>query len=200
MWACVGLKPSTYAIKAIDLYRSGPQEAVIKVNLVKGSGVNAEDLKETLRASVPKNIPGAVLSFEPADLVDQVMSLGTSNPVEVVIEGKSLPQSRALADKLMGSLRAVPYLRDVQLAQPLDYPTVQINYDRVRTGQMGLSVSQAGRSVLTGTSSSRFTEPVYWLDNASGNAYQVQVGYPQLAVNTPEQMEQIPAGKSGEHA
>ena len=196
--AFVGLQPPTYAINPIYLYTSGPQEAVIKVNLVKGSGVNVEDLKETLRASVPKQVQGAVLSFEPADLVDQVMSLGTGNPVEVVIQGKSLPQSRGLAEKLMGSLRGLSYLRDVQIAQPLDYPTVQINYDRVRTGQMGLSVSQAGRSVLTGTSSSRFTEPVYWLDNASGNAYQVQVEYPQLAMNSPEQMEQIPVGKSGE--
>ncbi len=27
------------------------------------------------------------LSFEPADLVDQVMSLGTSNPVEIALAG-----------------------------------------------------------------------------------------------------------------
>jgi len=196
--AFVGLQPPTYAINPIYLYTSGPQEAVIKVNLVKGSGIKVEDLKESLRVSVPRQVPGAALSFEPADLVDQVMSLGASNPVEVVIQGKSLPQSRALAEKLMVSLRGLPYLRDVQIAQPLDYPTVQINYDRVRTGQMGLTVGAAGRSVLEGTSSSRFTEPVYWLDNAAGNAYQVQVEYPQLAMNSPEQMEQIPVGKSGE--
>ena len=196
--AFVGLQPSTYAINPIYLYTSGPQESVIKVNLVKGSGVDIEALKEILRTSVPKNIPGTLLTFEPADLVDQVMSFGTSNPIEVVIQGKSLPQSRGLAEKLMKSLHTISYLRDIQIAQPLDYPTVQINYDRVRAGQMGLSVSQAGRSVLAGTSSSRFTEPVYWLDNASGNAYQVQVEYPQLAMNSPEQIEQIPVGKSGD--
>ncbi len=195
--AFVGLQPPTYAINPIYLYTSGPQEAVIKVNLVKGSRVNMEDLKETLRSLVPKQIPGAVLSFEPADLVDQVMSLGTSNPVEVMIQGKNLPESRMLAEKLIPALRAIPYLRDMQIAQPLDYPTIQINYDRVRAGQMGISVSQAGKSVLAGTSSSRFTEPVYWLDNVSGNAYQVQVEYPQLAMNSPEQIEQIPVGKSG---
>lgn len=33
-----------------------------------------EDLKERLRGSVTKSLPGAQLSFEPADLVDQVMS------------------------------------------------------------------------------------------------------------------------------
>jgi multidrug efflux pump subunit AcrB len=52
--------------------------------------------------------------------------------------------------------------------------------------------------VLEGTSSSRLTEPVYWLDNASGNSYQVQVEYPQLVMNSPEQIDQIPVGKFGD--
>lgn len=195
--AYVGLHPQSYAITPIFLFTSGPHEALIKVNLTKGSGISIDNLKEQLRSSVAKNIPGASLSFEPADLVDQVMSLGANNPVEVVVQGKNLAQSREIADKLKVLLNNITYLRDVQIAQPLDYPTIQINYDRIRTGQMDLTVEQAGRSVTEGTSSSRLTQPVYWLDKASGNAYQVQVEYPQLAMNSPEQIDQIPVGKSG---
>src|SRR6202035_1160454 len=195
--AYVGLQPPTYAINPIYLYTSGPQEAVIKVNFIKASGVNTENLKELLRSVVAKNIPRALLSFEPADLVNQVMSLGADNPVEVVVQGKNLVQSRELAEKLEQTLHSIKYLRDIQIAQPFDYPTIQINYDRVRTGLAGLSVSQAGKSVLAGTSSSRLTEPVYWLDNSSGNAYQVQVEYPQLSMNSPDQIDQLPVGKSG---
>src|SRR5439155_2410067 len=171
----VGLQPPTYAINPIFLYTSGPHEAVIKLNLNKGSGISIETLKEQLRSLVTKNIPGASLSFEPADLVDQVMSLGSNNPIEIVIQGKNIAQSRDIANRLMPYLNKINYLRDQQIAQPLDYPTIQINYDRIRIGQMGLTVDQAGRSVLEGTSSSRLTQPVYWLDNTSGNAYQVQV-------------------------
>lgn len=195
--AYVGLHPQSYAITPIFLFTSGPHEALIKVNLTKDAGIGIAKLKEQLRSAVAKNIPGAALSFEPADLVDQVMSLGANNPVEVVVQGKNLAQSREIADKLKLYLNAISYLRDVQIAQPLDYPTIQINYDRIRTGQMGLTVEQAGRSVTEGTSSSRLTQPVYWLDKASGNAYQVQVEYPQLAMNSPEQIDQIPVGKSG---
>jgi multidrug efflux pump subunit AcrB len=107
-----------------------------------------------------------------------------------------LSQSRGLAEKLILSLKNVKYLRDIQIAQPLDYPTEQINYDRLRIGQMGLTVEQAGQSVTEGTSSSRLTKPVYWLDKTSGTAYQVQVEYPQLAMNSPEQIEQLPIGKN----
>ncbi|GAC1592393.1 MAG: efflux RND transporter permease subunit [Chitinophagaceae bacterium] len=193
----VGLQPPTYAINPIFLYTSGPHEAVIKVNLVKGSGISIENLKEQLRSSIIKNIPGIALSFEPADLVGQVMSLGANNPLEIVVQGKNVTQSREIANKLKLSLHNIAYLRDVQIAQPLDYPTLQINYDRIRTGQMGLTIEEAGKSVTEGTSSSRLTQPVYWLDNASGTAYQVQVEYPQLAMNSPGQVEQIPVGKSG---
>lgn len=193
----VGLQPPTYAINPIFLYTSGPHEALIKANLIKGSGISMDQLKEQIRLTVSKQLPGLQLSFEPADLVDQVMSLGASNPVELVIQGKNLQQSREIADKLKSSLSHLDYLRDIQVAQPLDYPTVQINFDRLRTGQMGLNVEQAGKSLSEGTSSSRFTQPLYWLDKASGNSYQVQVEYPQLSMNSPDQVEQIPMGKAG---
>jgi len=196
--AYVGLHGQSYAINPIFLYTSGPQEAVIKLNLINRSGISIESLKEQLRASVPKNIPGALLSFEPADLVEQVMSLGANNPVEIVVQGRNLVQSREIADKLMRSLTNISYLRDIQIAQPLDYPTIEINYDRIRSGQMNVTVDQAGRSVVEGTSSSRLTQLVYWLDKTSGNAYQVQVEYPQFVMNSPEQVEQIPVGKSGD--
>lgn len=193
----VGLQPPTYAINPIFLYTSGPQEAVIKVNLTKNASISIETLKEKLRSSIPKNIPGILVSFEPADLVDQVMSLGSSNPIEIVIQGKNIAQSRSIADKLKLSLNKISYLRDIQIAQPLDYPTIQINYDRILTGQMGLTVDQAGRSVTEGTSSSRLTQPVYWLDNTSGNAYQVQVEFPQFEMNNADQIGQIQVGKTG---
>jgi multidrug efflux pump subunit AcrB len=193
--AFVGLQPPTYAINPIFLYTSGPHEAVIKVNLSKDADISIEALKEKLRSSVIKNIPGATLSFVPANLVEQVMSLGSNNPIEVVIQGKNISQSRDIANKLLLSLKNISYLRDQQIAQPLDYPTIQIHYDRIRTGQMGLTVDEAGRSVVAGTSSSRLTKPVYWLDNTSGNAYQVQVEYPQFVMNSADQIDQLQVGK-----
>ncbi len=197
--AFVGLQPPTYAINPIFLYTSGPHEAVIKVNLNKGTGINIESFKEQLRSSIVKDIPGIAVTFEPADLVEQVMSLGSNNPVEVVVQGKNLAQSREIADRLTQTMRKISYLRDVQIAQPLDYPTLQINYDRIRAGQMGITVDQAGRSVVEGTSSSRLTQPVYWLDKPSGNAYQVQLEYPQFVMNSPEQIDQLPIGKTGDN-
>jgi multidrug efflux pump subunit AcrB len=196
----VGLQGQSYPVTSIFLFTSGPHEALIKVNFKNGSPIDVENLKEQLRAAVPKNIPGLLLSFEPADLVDQVMSLGTNNPVEVVIQGKNLIQSREIADKLKGSLTKIPYLRDVQIVQSLDNPTLQINYNRVRAGQMNLNIDQIGKSVVAATSSSRLTQPVYWLDKLAATAYQVQVEYPQMGLNSAEELEKIPVGRVNDNS
>lgn len=196
--AFVGLQPPTYAINPIFLWTSGPHEAVIKVNLKKDSGITLSDLKEKLRSAVKKYNSSIAISFEPADLIDQVMSMGTNTPVEIAVQAKNLEQGEVYAEKLRKELEKIPYLRDVQFGLPLDYPTLHINYDRIRSGQLGLTVEQATKSVVAGTYSSRLTQPVYWLDKSSGNAYQVQVEYPQFRMNSADEIEQIPVDHHAE--
>lgn len=195
--AYVGLQPPTYAISPIYLWTSGPHDAVLRVNFKSGSGIRLADFQEQLRAEVSRQIPTLLLSFEPADLVDQVLSLGTATPVDVAIQAKNLVQGRVFAEKIRKQLLTRPALRDVEYSLPLDYPTLQINYDRLRTGQMGLTLDEVSRSVVAGTSSSRLTQPGYWLDKASGNSYQVQIEYPQFRMNSPAQLEAIPVSASG---
>ena len=89
-------------------------------------------------------------------------------------------------------------MRDLQFGQPLDYPTVNINIDRERAGQLGLTVEQIGRSLVAATSSSRFTQPTYWRDPASGTAYQVQVEIPQSRITSIEDVQTLPAGGSAQ--
>lgn len=196
--AFVGTQPSSYPVNLIHLWTSGSNEAVIKINLKKGSGIAIEDFKEQLRQTVIHYLPKAKISFEPGDLVEQVLNLGSNNPIEIAVLGKNLTQSREMAEKLNKKLLAIDFLRDVQIATPLDNPTIKMEIDRVKAGQLGLTVEQITKSSVEATSSSRFTQPNYWLDKATGTAYQVQVEYPQYRMNSPEQMELIPVlGASG---
>jgi len=45
------------------------------------------------------------ISFEPADLVDQIMSLGTNTPIEVAIQGRNLVRT-GVWEKLMSELKS----------------------------------------------------------------------------------------------
>jgi multidrug efflux pump subunit AcrB len=190
--AFVGTQPPSFPVNYIHLWTGGPNESVIKINLKKGSGIAIEDFKELLRKAVSNSIPNAKISFEPGDLADQVLNLGSNNPIEILVTGRNLAQSGTVAQQLNKKLNAIPYLRDVQIASPLDYPNIKLEIDRVKAGQLGLTVEQISRSTVAATSSSRFTQPNYWLDKTTGTAYQVQVEYPQYKMNSPEQIELIP--------
>lgn len=195
--AFVGTQPSSFPVNLIHLWTSGPHEAVIRINLKKETPVGIETFKERLRKAVNDQLPKVRISFEPGDLVEQVINLGASNPVEVAITGRDLKQTRQLSEKLLSKLKSLDYLRDVQIATPLDYPGVKIDIDRVKAGQLGLSVEEIGKSLVTATSSSRFTQPNYWLDKTTGTAYQVQVEYPQFRMNSTDEIEMIPVSGSG---
>ena len=190
--AFIGTQPSSFPVNLIHLWTSGPHEAVIRINLKKSAHFPIEKFKEEMRERFKIKFSGAKLSFEPGDLVDQVMNMGSTNPVEVAVFGKSLGSSLSIAEKLKNKLEKVSFFRDVQIATPLDYPGLKINIDRVKAGQLGLTVDNISKSMVTATSSSRFTQPNYWRDPVSGVAYQVQVEYPQYQMNKPDDIEMIP--------
>ena len=79
---------------------------------------------------------------------------------------------------MLGELKKIEALRDVQIQQTLDYPTVPITIDRQKAGLSGLDIAAVGRSVLVTTSSSRMVARNYWQDPRSGASYQVQVQVP----------------------
>ncbi|GAC1300642.1 MAG: efflux RND transporter permease subunit [Mucilaginibacter sp.] len=189
--AYVGLLPSSYPVSAIHLWTSGPEEAVLKVKFISGAGIKLDDFKEKVRGAVNKNMPGAHISFEPADLVEQVMSQGTGTPIQVQVLGKSLAQDREFGKKIVEKLKSLPYLRDITYSAPQGYPGMKIEFDRVKLGQLGLTVEDAGKSLAAATASSRFTQPNYWVDKAAGTAYQVQVQVPEFIMNDPGQVDNI---------
>src|SRR4029077_318659 len=100
--------------------------------------------------------------------------------------------SRAYLLDVQKELAHVPALRDVQIAQSLEYPTVNVRVDRERASYSGTTASQIARSVVAATSSTRFVVPNYWPDPKTGNGYQVQVEIPQPAMTQPEDLATIP--------
>jgi multidrug efflux pump subunit AcrB len=189
--AFVGTQPSSFPVNYIYLWTGGPHESVTKIKLRSGS-IPIEDFKEQLRAQVKKELPNAIISFEPGDIASQVLNMGTTNPVEIAVVNKNLEQGKVTAKKIVNELSALPYMRDVQIATPLDYPAIKIDVDRVKAGQLNLTAEQITRSIVAATSSTRFMSPGYWLDKTTGTAYIVQVQYPEYRMNSTSQIEMIP--------
>ncbi|MGH9658499.1 MAG: efflux RND transporter permease subunit, partial [Bryobacteraceae bacterium] len=194
----IGVQPPAYPVNTIYLFTSGPHEAVLTVALKPSATLRGEALKERLRQKLAAALPDTRISFEAGDIVSQVMSFGSPTPVEVAVQGPNLANIRTFAEKVRAELAKAPSLRDLQYAQPLDYPTVQVAIDRDRAGQFGLTMSSVARSLTAATSSSRWVEPNYWRDPVSGNGFQIQVEIPQHRMASLDDLRNLPVMNGGE--
>jgi len=188
----VGVQGASYPINTIYLFTSGQQDAVLRVAMKPTGPPVTEAMREELRRRLHEALPDTAVSFEAADIVSQVMSFGSPTPIEVAVQGPGMQADRAVAEKLRTELAKISSLRDLQYAQPLDYPTLRINVDRARAAQFGIDTADVARSLVTATSSSRFTDPNYWRDPRSGNAFQIQVEIPQYRMAAIEDVQNLP--------
>ncbi len=194
----VGVHASNYPVNLIHQWNAGPEEAWFSVAFKPG--VRVPELREKLRATFAAELPNVRVSFEPADIVSRVMSFGSNTPIEVAVSGASLPDSRAHAEKLLAKLKTLPTLRDVQIAQELDFPTVNVDVNRERAGLLGVREMDVAKSLVPATTSSRFTLPIYWSDPKTGISMSVQVQIPQTQTKSLEDLRNVPitaaAGKT----
>jgi multidrug efflux pump subunit AcrB len=193
----VGLIGSSYPINTIFQWTGGPEEAILRVAMKAGARVDIERLEERLRRALSAQLPDVRLSFEPADIVNEVMSFGSPTPIDVSVNGPSLAENRAFAETMRQELAKVRTLRDLQYGLSLDYPTVSIEVDRERAGLSGVTVQEVARSVVAATSSSRFVVPNYWPDPKTGIGYQVQVEIPYQIMDSVAQIETVPIQRPG---
>ena len=98
--------------------------------------------------------------------------------------------------KLEQQLSGINQLRDLGYEQPLHYPTISVNVDRVMAGQLGTTADEVGKAVVSATASSRFVAPNYWRDPKSGVSYQVQVQIPQPQMTSLKDIQTIPVASS----
>jgi len=187
----LGTIGSSYPINAVYQWMRGPEDAVMLIALKKDSGIQVEQFKETLRGELAEAIPGVQFSFEPADIINDVMSFGSPTPVEVAVSGPDFAVTRPYAAKLMEELAKLPGVRDLQIVQSLNYPTIQVDVDRKKAATVYVTPNEVAKSLAEVTSSSRFTVPNYWADPKTGIGYQVQVEVPRPVVRSPRGIKPV---------
>jgi multidrug efflux pump subunit AcrB len=192
----IGTQPSSYPINTVFLWTSGPQQAIMNIGLNPGSKISLRNLEENLRQKLPQEFPGTHFSFDPGDLISQILNFGAPSSAEVAITGPQYADVQSYANRVQQELAKVKELRDVEFEEPLRYPTVNVHVDRVLAGQLGATANDVGSAVVSSTASSRFVAPNYWRDPKSGVSYQVQVQVPQPAMTSLKDIQTIPVNSS----
>lgn len=209
-----GQQAPTYSMNNLILFMRGPDDGQMRIALNERSGIHLDELRERLRTELPKIIKPwlaqilekigltsesamqranlVTFSFEPGDIVSEVMSFGSPTPIEVAVASPNIANAKGHAQRIKSELEKNSFLRDVEFRQSLDYPTVVIDIDRQRAGLSGLTARDVADAILVSTSSSRYTARNYWRDPKTGIDYQVEVLVPTRRMNSPRQVETIP--------
>ena len=150
-----------------------------------------------LRAELPKRFPGIEFFFQPADIVTQILNFGLPAAIDVQLTGNDLQANSALAADLVKRIRKIPGAVDAHVHQRLDAPAVNLQMDRSRLQQVGLSAQNVGQNVLVSLSGSSQTAPAFWLNPANGIVYSIAVQTPQYKVDSLDALLNVPVASGG---
>jgi multidrug efflux pump subunit AcrB len=150
------------------------------------------DYVRALRGTLPRAFPGVTFYFLPADMVTQVLNFGLPAPIDIQIDGNDIDGNRQVAEKMMAQLQRVPGLTDLRIQQPFDYPTYDINVDRTKAAQGGLTERNVATSVLNSLSGSFQITPMFFLNWKNGVNYNLVAQTPQYRVESLHDLENTP--------
>ncbi|MDL9998724.1 efflux RND transporter permease subunit [Variovorax sp. J22P240] len=156
-----------------------------------------EEFVSLLRAELPKRFPGTEFFFQPADIVTQILNFGLPAAIDVQFSGNDVNANAALAAELVKAIRQIPGAVDAHVHQRLDGPGLNLQMDRTRLQQFGLTAANVGQNVLIALSGSSQTAPAFWLNPQNGVVYNIAVQSPQYNVDSLDSLLNIPVGAGG---
>ena len=190
----IGL-PISYDLAFYQTDSTGPQDADVLIQLKPGHRPTA--MYETaIRGLLARDFPNVTGYFQAADIVSQILNFGLPAAIDTQISGNDLQSDYKIAAQLKRAMGRIPGLVDIRIAEPLDYPSFQVNVDRDRALQLGVTEQQVASSLLTALNGNSLLQPNFWLDPKSGVNYTVISQSPQHFIDSVEALKRIPIAGS----
>jgi multidrug efflux pump subunit AcrB len=169
----------------------GPADADIQVSLTEKHHPT-DDYIQQLRPKLSREFPGLTFYTLPVDMTTQILNFGLPAPIDIQVQGQDLQGNREVAEQMLNKIKTVPGTADLRIQQPFNNPNLTINVDRTKASQIGLTQGSVTQSLLVATSGSFQTTPNFWLDPRNGVSYNIAVQSPQYALDTMQDLENIP--------
>ncbi len=157
---------------------SGPDSAFIVVNLHNANRrTSTTTYLERLRTRLQREFPEELFLFTTGDIVNAALNEGIPVPISIQVSAGSLEQCAETAAEIVERIEKIPGTADVQIAQALDYPQLDIDIDRTQAAKMGLTQDEVAKTILTAYGSSIGYASTIWVDPKSGIDFFMGVQY-----------------------
>jgi multidrug efflux pump subunit AcrB len=188
------VNPINYAYSDSQTISAADGEMLISFS-DKRSKPTAE-YQKLIRKVIAEQFPEVKLYFQPADIITQILNAGLPSPIDVRIAGMKRKENYEIAQQIQRQISQIPGVTDICLHQVVNAPKIQMDVDRARAGQLGVTQNDVSNSVLVSLSSSFQTNPNFWVDLVSGINYQLAVQTPQRLLSSLQDMQTTPVSPS----
>jgi multidrug efflux pump subunit AcrB len=172
---------------------TGPMDAFVLVQLKGKSGMPSTfDYVETLRDKLNRQFPGVDFAFDTGGMMTAALNFGLPSPINVRVQGSNLFTAEEIAMHVQRIASSVPGATDVRIAQRMDYPQVDIQVDRVKAAQLGVTQEDVVKNIVTTVNSSINFDPAFWIDEKNGNHYFFGAQYAEEDIDSIETLRNVP--------
>jgi HAE1 family hydrophobic/amphiphilic exporter-1 len=179
-------------LSALFTPNSGMHTAFVQVGLKEDHKVSSFAYMAEVRRRIAIQLPQLRTYFQSGGLVDAVLNQGMPAPIDVQVSGMDLKTDDRIAQDLARQIRESKGVSDVYVPQDMDYPALEVNVNRDRAAELGLTPKEVIDNLITALTSNVMIAPSYWVDPKNGNNYFVTVQYPENQVKSLEDLKAMP--------
>lgn len=177
---------------AIYSQNSGMHTATVQVALADGHEIGSYEYIGLVKRKLEQQFPELTGFFQSGGIVDAVLNSGMPAPIDVQVSGSNMKAAYGIAVALQRNIAAIPNVADAFIPQDIDYPALQLNIDRTRASELGLTQKEVVDNVITSLTSNQMIAPSFWVDPKNGNNYLLTVQYPTQQIRSMADLRSIP--------
>ena len=182
-------------ISSLYTTNAGQYTATIQTALNDDHQESSLVYMDRVRERLAQDFPEVRAFFQSGSMVDAILNSGMPAPIDVQVSTKDLQNAYNVAQDLAGRIRKLPGVGQIYVPQDMNYPSIQLNVDRVHAAELGLTQKDIVDNVITALNSNTMIAPNYWVDYKTGNDYFLTVQYAEhgnAAIHSLVDLKQIP--------
>ena len=180
----IGIPNAWSSIAQGDVPNIAASDGEVLISLNREKHGRIRDYEVQLRKRLGERFPGMVFFFEPANITNQILSFGLPAPIDLQVVGRDTANNYKVAQKLRDRIARLRGAADVHIHQVFRQPQLNLNVDRLKAGQLGLTQRDVTSSMLISLSGNNQVAPNFWLNPANGVTYNVGVQTSQYRIDS----------------
>jgi hydrophobic/amphiphilic exporter-1 (mainly G- bacteria), HAE1 family len=170
----IGLAPS---ISAIYSPNAAEDSGFMEVELKQGHKEPTSYYVQRLKEALPEELPEVRTLFSSGSIIDAVLNFGMMAPIDVQFTGSHWKELYRAADEARAHIGNLPEVSQTFRLQEPNYPTLDINVDRIKAARLGLTQKDVVSNVITALDSNLYIAPSIWIDRQNNDDYFLTVQY-----------------------